>query len=77
MYALVLEGGGAKGSYQIGACKALKELGIDFVAVAGTSIGALNGAMVVQDQLDKAYEIWYNITPAQIFNLEEEGLKKA
>ena len=27
-YGLVLEGGGSKGSYEIGACKALKELGI-------------------------------------------------
>ncbi|NLL51951.1 MAG: patatin-like phospholipase family protein [Peptococcaceae bacterium] len=77
MYGLVLEGGGAKGSYHIGACKALKELNIEFAAVAGTSVGALNGAMIVQNQLDKAYEIWYNITPSQIFDLEEEGLKKA
>jgi NTE family protein len=44
MYGLVLEGGGAKGSYQIGACQAMQELGVEFGAVAGTSIGALNGA---------------------------------
>jgi len=74
VYGLVLEGGGAKGSYQIGAVKALRELGIQFEAVAGTSIGALNGAMIVQEQLDRAYELWYNISPSQVFNIEESRL---
>jgi len=76
VYGLVLEGGGARGSYQIGACKALQELGIQFGAVAGTSIGALNGAMIVQGQLDKAYELWYNISPSQVFNIEESRLEE-
>ena len=44
MKGLVLEGGGTKGAYQIGAYKALRDLGIEFQGVAGTSIGALNGA---------------------------------
>jgi len=76
MYGLVLEGGGAKGSYQIGACKALMELGVDIGAIAGTSIGALNGAMIVQNQLDKAYELWYNISPSQVFDIEEARLEE-
>ena len=46
-YGLALEGGGAKGAYQIGAWKALREAGIRFSAVSGTSVGALNGAMSV------------------------------
>ena len=46
-YGLALEGGGAKGAYQIGAWKALREAGIRFSAVSGTSVGALNGAMIV------------------------------
>lgn len=43
---LVLAGGGAKGAYQAGAIKYLAE--IDFVPhiIAGTSIGALNGAVL-------------------------------
>ena len=40
MRGLVLEGGGARGCYQIGAYKALVEMGIDFDYVVGTSIGA-------------------------------------
>lgn len=74
MYGLVLEGGGAKGAYQIGACKALKELGLEIKGVAGTSIGALNGAMVVQGDIDKAYDLWYDITPARVFNVNQEYL---
>lgn len=74
MYGLVLEGGGAKGSYQIGACKALKDIGIEFSAVTGTSIGALNGAMIVQEELERAYDIWYNISPSRVFDIEENRL---
>ena len=52
-YGLALEGGGAKGAYQIGAWKALREAGIRFSAVSGTSVGALNGAMIVMDDLER------------------------
>lgn len=76
MFGLALEGGGAKGSYQIGACKALKELGISFTGVTGTSIGALNGAMLVQDELDKAYELWYEMSPSKVFDIEEARLEE-
>lgn len=76
MYGLVLEGGGARGSYQIGACKSLQELGIEIGAITGTSIGALNGAMIVQGQLEKAYELWYNISPSQVFDIEEARLEE-
>ena len=75
-YGLILEGGGAKGSYQIGAVKALKEMGIKFSGVAGTSIGALNGAMIIQEDFDKAYDLWYNISPKKIFNIEQDALDK-
>ncbi len=75
MYGLVLEGGGGKGSYQIGACRALIELGKDITAVSGTSVGALNGAMFVQNDIEKAYELWYDLNPASIFNLTAEELE--
>ena len=41
--AIVLSGGGSKGSYQIGVWKALRKLKIDYQIVTGTSVGALNG----------------------------------
>ena len=42
-YGLVFDGGGARGAYQIGAWKALREAGVKISAVAGTSVGALKG----------------------------------
>ena len=39
-YGLVLEGGGAKGAYQIGAWKALREEGVKIRGVAGVSVGS-------------------------------------
>jgi len=60
-YALVLEGGGAKGAYQIGAYFALKEMGFQFEKVVGTSIGAFNGAMIVQGDAFKCYKAWKSL----------------
>lgn len=74
MYGLVLEGGGGRGSYQIGACKAIQEMGLEISMVAGTSVGALNGAMIVQGSIDKAYDIWYHIDPSAVMQLEEDVL---
>lgn len=62
MYGLVLEGGGAKGAYQIGSYFALKELGFKFDAVVGTSIGALNGAFIVMDEPEKCSEMWKTLS---------------
>ena len=57
-YALALEGGGAKGAYQIGAWKALREAGVKIDAVAGTSVGALNGSLIVMGDLEKAERVY-------------------
>lgn len=75
MYGLVLEGGGSKGSYQIGACRALAEMGIVYGAVAGTSVGALNGAMVVQGDIDKAYKLWHDMNPFDVIKMTDEELE--
>lgn len=72
MKGLVLEGGGTKGAYQIGAFKALRELGIEFKGVAGTSIGALNGAYIVQGNIDVLEEIWTNYDYTHFMNIDEE-----
>ncbi len=63
MRGLVLQGGGARGAYQMGAWKAFRELGITFDVITGTSIGSLNGALMVQDEYEKCYDIWYNLRP--------------
>lgn len=70
--ALVLGGGGAKGSYQMGVWKALREHEQEFDIIVGTSIGALNGAMIAQNDFETADELWNTIEYKKIFG-EERG----
>lgn len=62
----VLQGGGALGAYQIGAYQALEEAGYLPDWVAGTSIGAINAAVIAgsrpEDRLDKLEELWNEIS---------------
>jgi NTE family protein len=74
-YALVLGGGGAKGSYQVGAWKALKELGIKFHAIIGTSVGALNGAIIAEDDIANAVKLWETLTIDKIISIPKEFFK--
>lgn len=60
---LVLSGGGAKGAYQVGVVKALRESGTQVDMVAGASIGALNGAVLAAAPsfatgVDRLDELW-------------------
>ncbi len=71
MRGLVLEGGGAKGAFHIGVVKALVEQGYTFDGVAGTSIGAINGALIAQGDFDNLYNIWYNATPSLLFDFDD------
>lgn len=75
-YALALEGGGAKGAYQIGAWKALREAGVKIDAVAGTSVGALNGSLIVMGDLEKAENIWENIRYSQVMDVDDETMSR-
>lgn len=75
-YALALEGGGARGAYQVGVWKALAEKGIRFGAVSGTSVGALNGALFAMGDLELAMDIWQNITFSKVMNVDEGLLER-
>ena len=75
-YAIALEGGGAKGAYEAGVWKALDEAGVRFHAVAGTSVGALNGAMMAAGELDTAICLWENVKFSQVFDADDEQMKK-
>ncbi len=74
-YGLVLEGGGAKGAYQIGAWKALREAGVKIKGVAGASVGSLNGALICMDDLERAEEIWKNIDYSQVMSVTNETME--
>ncbi len=75
-YGLVLDGGGARGAYQIGAWKALKEAGIRINAVAGTSVGALNGALICMDDVEKAEQIWRDIAFSQVMGVDDTWMEE-
>ena len=62
---LVFQGGGALGAYQAGVYEALHEHGVEPDWIIGTSIGAINGAIIAsnrrEDRLDKLREFWRRI----------------
>ncbi len=70
-YGLVLAGGGAKGIYQIGAWRAIRELDIPITCVVGTSVGAMNGAMIACGQYEGAVALWENMSIEKGFALPE------
>ena len=72
-YGLVLAGGGTKGAYEVGAWKALRELGIDITAIVGTSIGAINGALFLQNDFDKVMELYDNIKFEDLVKISEDN----
>lgn len=74
-YGIVLEGGGARGSYQIGAWKALREAGVKIRGIAGASVGSLNGALMCMDDLEKAEYIWENISYSRIMDVDDDVIE--
>ena len=70
--ALVLAGGGARGSYQVGVWRALTELGWNPQIITGTSVGSLNGAMFALDLYEIARDMWTSIRSQDVMELPEE-----
>lgn len=75
-YAVALEGGGARGAYQVGAWRALEEAGIRYNAVSGTSVGSLNGAMMAMHARKEAELLWTNIRFSQIMNVDDSVMER-
>ncbi len=71
--AVVLSGGGSKGSYEIGVWKALRRLHIKYDIVTGTSIGALNGALMTQKTYLKALYIWHKLSLEYLFEQQPKS----
>jgi len=74
-YALALEGGGGRGAYEIGAWKALREEGIQLIAVSGTSVGAINGAAVASDDMETAERFWKSLTYSQVMEVDDSVME--
>jgi len=75
---LVFSGGGGKGAYEVGVWKALNEFGMDkkVTAVAGTSVGGLNGALFVAGDYQAAEQLWLDIAPSKVMTLTAEDIAK-
>ncbi len=71
-WALVLAGGGARGAYEAGALKAVKEMNLDIKGVYGTSVGAINGAFFVQGAVDTLYSMWQNLSYSNVMSLPSQ-----
>lgn len=68
MRAVVLGGGGARGPYHIGVWQALDELSVGYQIVTGTSVGAINGALMVQDDYRLARRMWETLTTKDVIS---------
>ena len=70
---LVLQGGGALGSYQAGVYQALHEAGIEPGWIIGTSIGAINASLIagnpLPDRLPQLREFWKRMERNPIWNI--------
>lgn len=75
MKGIALEGGSSKGAYHLGVLKALFERGYKFKGAVGTSIGAFNAAMIVQGDFDVCYNMWKNMQPETLFNVDNQFME--
>lgn len=71
---LVLQGGGALGAYQAGVCHALQELGFMPDWVVGTSIGAINAALIAGSPrnacISRLRLFWERLSQPDLFDLK-------
>ncbi|MGB5822490.1 MAG: patatin-like phospholipase family protein [Proteocatella sp.] len=77
--ALVFAGGGSRGAYEMGVWKAIIELDIPIHIVCGTSIGAINGAMVAQGDFEEAQKMWDTVQTSEVFAVpvnDDENMKE-
>src|SRR6201991_1743455 len=69
---LVLQGGGALGSYQAGVYQALHEAGIEPDWIIGTSIGAINASLIAGNEpanrLARLKEFWKRMEQTSAWN---------
>ncbi len=72
-----LTGGGARGSFEIGFFKALEELGIEYNAIFGSSVGALIGGAATYMNSNEMFECWKTITLETILHIDSNKINTA
>ncbi len=73
--ALVLGGGGARGAYQVGAWQALCELDVPVDIVTGTSVGALNAAVIASGGFSDVADLWRTLRTDMVFDIKMDTSK--
>jgi NTE family protein len=73
---LALGGGGARGYAHIGAIQVLEERGVEIVNIAGSSMGALVGALYAAGQLDEYTEWIESLTQLEVLRLLDLSLNE-
>jgi len=78
--ALILPGGGARGSYQAGVLKAISEIAVDgknpFPVICGTSAGAINAALLASHAhefrvgIQRLEELWSDMQCARVYRTD-------
>lgn len=72
--ALVIGGGGSKGAFAVGVIEVLRENGISFDVVAGTSTGALIAPMVAIDDIEELIRQYTEVRTRDIIRKNWRGL---
>lgn len=72
MKGLVLEGGGVKGSYQIGSYYAFLDCKVKISGFVGTSIGAFNAEMLAEGKYRELLDFWNSVSPGKLLNFNED-----
>jgi len=77
-FGIALAGGGARGAYQIGAWKALKENGYDhlFSVYSGASVGSINASLFAMGDFDLAEQVWFGLQKDSLFHAETSIFKR-
>ena len=72
---LVLEGGGVKGSYQIGSFYAFKDCHVKLDGFVGTSIGSFNACMLASNMHKELLDFWNNVNPGDLLDFNKNFVK--
>jgi len=78
---IALGSGGSKGAYQVGFFQAIKEMKMPYQVITGASIGAINGAIMVTQDLPLLENLWHNMELKKIMkygiNLDLDEILKS
>lgn len=61
---------------RLGAWKALHEAGVRIRGIAGTSVGALNGALICMGDVDEAEHIWKEMTFSKVMDVDDDWMER-